>query len=131
MTCCEMSLSLPGHSRDTTLKITYTIPDGVQGKDHPNPGSAFQGGTFHAFLPLNEMTLQLSPSLKQAFDQGLTFCVRAEDAGDKVAWGHIPHKTSIEGGKSRYGYPDSGYLKCLKDSLKHLNVKEGYKKENK
>lgn len=31
MTCSEMSFSLPGHNKDTTLKLSYTIPDGIQG----------------------------------------------------------------------------------------------------
>lgn len=70
-------------------------------KDHPNPGGSFQGGTFHAFLPLNETTLKLLPCLERAFHRGLTFNVRVGDTRDCVTWGSIPHKTSIEGGISR------------------------------
>ncbi|XP_029566791.1 uncharacterized protein LOC115160678 [Salmo trutta] len=118
MTRSEMSISLVGYNKDTTLKITYNIPDGIQGKDHPNPGGSFQGGTFHAFLPLNETTLKLLPCLERAFHRGLTFNVRVGDTRDCVTWGSIPHKTSIEGGISRNGYPDSRYLKCLVEALR-------------
>ncbi|KAK6329090.1 hypothetical protein J4Q44_G00010680 [Coregonus suidteri] len=125
MTCSEMSISLVGHNKDTTLKITYNIPDGIQGKDHPNPGGPFQGGKFHAFLPLNETTLRLLPSLKRAFHRGQTFNVRVGDTLDWVTWGSIPHKTSIDGGISRNGYPDSRYLKCLAEALKSQGIEEG------
>ncbi|KAL0984395.1 hypothetical protein UPYG_G00140880 [Umbra pygmaea] len=125
MTYSEMSISLSGHSKNTTLKITYNIPDGIQGEQHPNPGRPFQGGKFHAFLPMNESTRKLLPSLKRAFDQGQTFTVRVGDNLDQVTWGNIPHKTSIEGGISRNGYPDSKYLKSLAEALKSTGIEEG------
>ncbi|XP_038847305.1 uncharacterized protein LOC120046288 [Salvelinus namaycush] len=125
MTRSEMSISLVGYNKDTTLKITYNIPDGIQGKDHPNPGGSFQGGTFHAFLPLNETTLKLLPCLERAFHRGLTFNVRVGDTRDCVTWGSIPHKTSIEGGFSRNGYPDSRYLRCLAEALRSHGIEEG------
>ncbi|XP_062330098.1 uncharacterized protein LOC134030799 [Osmerus eperlanus] len=125
MSFTEMSFSLAGYHRDTTRKITYTIPDGIQGADHPNPGSPFKGDIFHAYLPMNETTNKLVSSLEQAFHQGITFCVRATDSGDKVTWGRtIPHKTNIEGGKSKNGFPDSSYLKCLSEALTSQLVKE-------
>lgn len=39
--------------------------------------------------------------LHKAFERGLTFQIRSDGLEDKVTWGLIPHKTSMEGGKSR------------------------------
>ncbi|TRY95599.1 hypothetical protein DNTS_017813 [Danionella cerebrum] len=126
MTCVEMPLSLAGFIKYTTVKITYCIPDGIQGDTDPNPGSPFEGGQFEAFLPLSPMGRSLLPSLKKAFDQGLTFVIsskKASGAGAKVNWGKIPHKTKMEGGKSSNGYPDSTYLTRLTDALEAHGIK--------
>ncbi|KAG7459715.1 hypothetical protein MATL_G00213630 [Megalops atlanticus] len=121
----ELPLSLPGHIKDTTLKITYTIPDGLQGVSHPAPGDPFQGGIFEAYLPLNEQTRRLLPQLKRAFTEGLLFTVAAGDRGCRVVWDSVPHKTRVDGGKSGNGYPDSGYLRRLTEALKSLGIEDG------
>ncbi|XP_018582242.1 uncharacterized protein LOC108919024 [Scleropages formosus] len=116
----EMSFSLPGHPKDLTLKITYVIPSGIQGEHDPNPGASFQGGKFEAFLPFNERTRKLLPLLQKAFACGRTFVVSA----GRVVWGSIPHKTSTDGGVSRNGYPDKGYLNKLEVVLSSLDCGE-------
>uniref|UniRef100_A0A8C6UQU8 E3 ubiquitin-protein ligase n=1 Tax=Neogobius melanostomus TaxID=47308 RepID=A0A8C6UQU8_9GOBI len=113
MTYTTLSMSLPGHIRDPTIKITYSIPDGIQGENDPSPGKPFKGGTFEAFLPDCEQTRKLLPRLERAFKWGYTFTVTA----GRVNWDIIPHKTSLQGGKSVSGYPDSSYLKRLSDIL--------------
>ncbi|KAG9350103.1 hypothetical protein JZ751_026456 [Albula glossodonta] len=124
MSWSEMCMTLPGHIKDMTLKITYTVPDGIQGEDHPSPGSPFQGGVFDAFLPLNKQTKRLLPLLKRAFDEGLTFTVVEGHKVARVTWASIPHKTKMSGGKSVNGYPDSGFLRCLTEALKSLSFGE-------
>lgn len=125
MTCVEMPLSLSGYLKYTMAKITYSIPDGIQGDKDPHPGSPFEGGQFVAFLPLNPRGRSLLPSLKKAFDQGLTFVIsKKANGGDaKVSWGKIPHKTSMEGGRGRNGYPDSTYLVLLSEALVAHGIK--------
>ncbi|MBN3309596.1 DTX1 ligase, partial [Amia calva] len=101
MTFTELSTSLSGYPKDMTMKITYRIPDGIQGEVHPHPGLPFKGGIFHAYLPLNAKANKLLPLLKKAFNQGQTFTIKTGEAVDKVVWGKmIPHKTKLEGGKS-------------------------------
>lgn len=121
VTFLEMPLSIDGHPRDTTAKITYIIPDGIQGDNDPCPGSSFQGGLFEAYLPLNPKGQALLPCLEKAFHQGLTFTIspsnKAGDGGGKVTWSKIHHKTRMEGGRSRNGYPDSTYLNRLSETL--------------
>ncbi|XP_056095776.1 uncharacterized protein si:busm1-163l24.3 [Rhinichthys klamathensis goyatoka] len=121
MTCAEMNFSLPGYTKYTTAKITYCIPDGIQGDKDPYPGSPFKGGKFEAYLPLDPKGQSLLPYLKKAFHQGLTFTISSSKkacGGDaKVNWGMIPHKTRMEGGKSRNGYPDSTFLTLLSEAL--------------
>ncbi|TNN85929.1 E3 ubiquitin-protein ligase DTX3L [Liparis tanakae] len=86
-------------------------------EDQPSPGEPFHGGVFEAFLPDSEKTRKLVPRLKEAFRQGLTFTVTGTDTGARVSWDCIPHKTSIHGGKSGNGYPDSTYLTHLSEVL--------------
>ncbi|XP_077068310.1 uncharacterized protein LOC143721608 [Siphateles boraxobius] len=121
MTCAEINISLPGYTKYTTAKITYCIPDGLQGDKDPYPGSPFKGGKFEAYLPLDPKGQSLLPYLKKAFHQGLTFTISSSKkacGGDaKVNWGKIPHKTRMEGGKSRNGYPDSTFLTVLSEAL--------------
>ncbi|KAL0992743.1 hypothetical protein UPYG_G00097800 [Umbra pygmaea] len=123
MSYSEMPLSLSSN-RDIMLKITYCIPDGIQGENHPSPGSAFRGGLFEAFLPLCERTRKLLPCLERAFRSGLTFTVTGKEPGAKVTWNVIPHKTSLQGGKSGNGYPDSSYLSRLSEVLKAYGIEE-------
>ncbi|XP_046894788.1 uncharacterized protein LOC124479890 isoform X2 [Hypomesus transpacificus] len=124
MSCSEMSLSLPGHNRHSTMKISYYIPDGIQGEDHPSPGSTFRGGLFEAFLPLCERTHSLLPRLERAFKLGLTFTVTSTKTGPRVTWDCIPHKTSLQGGKSGNGYPDSNYLTRLSEALAAVGIEQ-------
>ncbi|KAK7940084.1 hypothetical protein WMY93_003410 [Mugilogobius chulae] len=105
-------------SEGSVVKITYVIPDGIQSVDHPAPGQPFTGGTFEAFLPDCAQTRRLLPRLREAFSRGHTFTVM----GGKVKWDSIPHKTSLHGGKTTNGYPDSTYLNRLSTILTSLGI---------
>uniref|UniRef100_A0A665UJW9 E3 ubiquitin-protein ligase n=1 Tax=Echeneis naucrates TaxID=173247 RepID=A0A665UJW9_ECHNA len=122
----KLDINVPGHTKDSAIKITYNIPDGIQGKGHPSPGKPFKGGQFEAFLPDCEKmrNLQLLPRLEKAFRQGLTFTVTGKEAGAKATWDCIPHKTSLQGGKSGNGYPDSTYLSRLSQVLSYYGLEE-------
>ncbi|XP_066487384.1 uncharacterized protein [Tiliqua scincoides] len=118
-----ISQNLPGYFRDPTLKLTYDIPDGVQQARDPRPGYPYQGGHFEAFLPDNPEGQRLMVLLHKAFERGLTFQIRSSGSEEWVTWGLIPHKTSMEGGKSRNGYPDAQYLRQLSQKLEDLGIK--------
>ena len=45
--------SVPGCEGYSTIQINYTIPGGVQGKEHPNPGQRYGGTSRVAYLPDN------------------------------------------------------------------------------
>lgn len=49
--------------------------------------------------------MRLLPRLDEAFKQGLTFTVVGKEAGAKVTWNYIPHKTTLHGGKSGWVKP--------------------------
>uniref|UniRef100_A0AAQ4R719 E3 ubiquitin-protein ligase n=1 Tax=Gasterosteus aculeatus aculeatus TaxID=481459 RepID=A0AAQ4R719_GASAC len=100
MSYSKLNITVPGHKKDSAIKITYCIPDGIQGENHPSPGEAFQGGVFEAFLPDSERTRTLLPRLEEAFRQGLIFTVIGVDTGARASWDGIPHKTTLHGGKS-------------------------------
>lgn len=120
----KLSISLPGYSKFSTIMITYRIPDGIQGESHPFPGKPFRGGVFEAYLPDSKDTKKLLPRLEKAFRQGLTFTVTGKDGHAKINWDCIPHKTSLQGGKSENGYPDSTYLKRLSEVLSQQGIEE-------
>ncbi|XP_029293460.1 uncharacterized protein LOC115012150 isoform X1 [Cottoperca gobio] len=125
MTYSKIHVSrLSGYTEDSAIKIIYCIPDGIQGEDHPSPGEPFQGGTFEAYLPDSAKTRKLVHRLKKAFNQGLTFTVRDTDTGARVTWNCIPHKTTLHGGKSGNGYPDSLYLTHLSEVLTSNGIEE-------
>ncbi|KAF7654870.1 hypothetical protein LDENG_00063830 [Lucifuga dentata] len=124
MSFSELHINLPGHTKDPAIKITYCIPDGIQGEGHPSPGSPFQGGVFEAYLPDCKRARKLLPRLEKAFRLGLTFTVVGKDAAAKVTWDCIPHKTSLQGGKSGNGYPDSSYLTRLTEVLASHGIEE-------
>ncbi|XP_041672713.1 uncharacterized protein si:busm1-163l24.3 isoform X2 [Cheilinus undulatus] len=123
METSKIHLSLPGHKRDTAIKIIYIIPDGIQGERHPSPGKPFKGGVFEAFFPDCEETRKLLPRLQKAFRKGLTFTVAEKATGAKVIWDCIPHKTSVHGGRLS-GYPDSSYLTRLSAVLTSKGIEE-------
>ncbi|KAA8585387.1 hypothetical protein FQN60_004081 [Etheostoma spectabile] len=124
MSYSKLHISVPGYKKDSAIKITYCIPDGIQGEDHPSPGKPFQGGVFEAFLPDCETTKKLVPRLEEAFKQGLTFTVMDKNTGANVTWDCIPHKTTLLGGKSGNGYPDSTYLTRLSEVLTSKGIEE-------
>ncbi|XP_038019119.1 uncharacterized protein LOC119712208 isoform X3 [Motacilla alba alba] len=99
----SLSQSLPGYYGDTTLQLAYNIPDGMQGVGDPHPGYPYKGGNFCAFLPGNKEGVKIAKLLKQAFQCGLTFQIKSSNGEERVTWGPIPHKTSWDGGKARYG----------------------------
>ncbi|XP_066498528.1 uncharacterized protein si:busm1-163l24.3 [Hoplias malabaricus] len=123
----KLPVSLPGHNPYPTAKITYCIPDGIQGEEHPNPGSPFQGGYFEAYLPFSPKGQVLLTCLKNAFKQGLTFRVLSvnntpQGSRARVSWSQIPHKTMMEGDRSGNGYPDPAYLDELSEALKACGI---------
>lgn len=69
----------------------------------PHPGQPYKGSNFCAFLPDNKEGRKTAMLLKRAFEQGLTFQIKSCDGEERVTWGLIPHKTSWDGGKTRYG----------------------------
>ncbi|XP_056405087.1 uncharacterized protein LOC130296986 [Hyla sarda] len=111
MSHTAMSLRLPGYEKDTSLKIIYEVPDGVQGVGDPQPGCQYKGGRFEAYLPDNRKGRKLLSLLQRALDQGLIFQVKAFETGEEVTWYKIPHKTSPDGGKAKNGFPDSTYVR--------------------
>ncbi|XP_026180907.1 uncharacterized protein LOC113140969 isoform X2 [Mastacembelus armatus] len=124
MSYSKLNMSLPGHNKDPAIKITYCIPDGIQAEGHPSPGKPFKGGVFDAYLPDCEKTKKLLPRLEKAFKRGLTFTVTDKDTVARVTWDCIPHKTSLQGGRSGSGYPDSGYLNRLSEVLTSYGIEE-------
>ena len=112
--------SLPGYDQYKTIVITYEIPSGVQGTEHPNPGERFQGVTRVAYLPDSPEGKKILELLKKAFDAKLIFTVGMSQSTKKdntVVWNRgISHKTTTESGRyALLHHCDSRYLATLCD----------------
>uniref|UniRef100_A0A7M4E492 E3 ubiquitin-protein ligase n=1 Tax=Crocodylus porosus TaxID=8502 RepID=A0A7M4E492_CROPO len=117
--------SLPGYPKCNTLVINYHIPNGIQSKDHPNPGKPYHGTNRTAYLPDNTEGREIQGLLKKAFNQKLIFTVgqsRTSGVDDVVTWNDIHHKTQRHGGPQQFGYPDPNYLKRVREELKAKGI---------
>ncbi|XP_046351044.2 uncharacterized protein LOC124131659 [Haliotis rufescens] len=116
---------LPGYETCGTITITYRFPNGRQGPGHPNPGQLYKGTTRVAYLPDCGEGRDVLRLLRKAFDRKLTFTVgRSTTTGQEnvVTWNDIHHKTNMEGGPTRFGYPDETYLTRVKEELASKGV---------
>lgn len=122
----RQGFSLPGHDGNGTVVITYSFRQGVQTKEHPNPGSPYYGTSRTAYLPDTREGNEVLRLLQQAFDAGLVFTIgqsATTGSENQVTWNDIHHKTSIGGGSSQYGYPDPTYLTRVKNELAAKGIK--------
>jgi deltex len=125
MTVSRTEQSCTGNIGFRTIVIDYNIPRGVQKMYHPNPGVEYKGTCRRAFLPETAEGCALLKRLKCAYQLGLTFSVGVSLASlrdNSVIWSSIPHKTSLTGGASRYGFPDVNYIANCNNELDKLNV---------
>lgn len=117
--------SLPGYEGCGTIVIQYSFGDGIQTKEHPNPGKAYSGTYRVAYLPDNAEGRKVLDLLRKAFDQKLIFTVgesRVLGISNVITWNDIHHKTAKFGGPSNFGYPDPDYLKRVKEELKSKGI---------
>ncbi|XP_067665378.1 uncharacterized protein [Haliotis asinina] len=119
---------LPGYETCGMITITYHFRNGTQMADHPNPGNFYKGTTRVAYLPDCREGRDVLRLLRKAFDRKLTFTIgRSTTTGREnvVTWNDIHHKTNIEGGPTRFGFPDKTYLIRVKEELASKGVTDG------
>jgi len=125
MTWTTITTSLPGHPGQGTIVIRYRMEGGVQGKEHPRPGRAFQAPGFPrmAYLPDSDQGRTVLSLLSKAFRRRLIFTVGASLTSgqeDCVTWAGIHHKTKMT--EDEHGFPDLGYLHRVMEELKERGV---------
>eukprot|EP01102_Stenamoeba_stenopodia_P020000 TRINITY_DN7668_c0_g1_i2.p1 TRINITY_DN7668_c0_g1~~TRINITY_DN7668_c0_g1_i2.p1 ORF type:complete len:424 (-),score=105.98 TRINITY_DN7668_c0_g1_i2:15-1286(-) len=116
---------VPGYGDVGLITINYDFPSGTQGKEHPNPGSYYEGTSRTAYLPDNAEGNKVLQLLQIAFDRRLTFRIgRSVTTGvdNCVIWNGVHHKTSLEGGPASFGYPDETYFLRVTEELADLGV---------
>ncbi|CAN9516152.1 unnamed protein product [Ophioblennius macclurei] len=127
MTVCRHPKCLPGHERCGCFIIRYSFPAGIQGPEHPNPGTMYSGTTRIAYLPANEEGEKILKMLRKAFDRKLIFTVgQSVTTGlqNVITWNDIHHKTNVNGGPPCFGYPDPDYLYRVREELYAKGVRE-------
>ncbi|KAJ8348550.1 hypothetical protein SKAU_G00271390 [Synaphobranchus kaupii] len=120
---------LPGHPDCGTIQIIYSIPPGIQGPEHPNPGQPYtcRGFPRLCFLPDNHKGRKVLELLKVAWTRRLIFTVGTSSTTgepDTVVWNEIHHKTEMMSNISGHGYPDPNYLDNVLSELAAQGVAE-------
>ena len=93
---------LPGNQGYGTIVIEYHIPNGLQTKEHPNPGQRFTGTSRRAYLPCSPEGQEVLRLLQKAFNARLIFTVGTSVTSGQsnvVVWNDIHHKTNTSGGQ--------------------------------
>ncbi|KAK3104456.1 hypothetical protein FSP39_002419 [Pinctada imbricata] len=111
---------LPGYDRYGCIKVTYTFYDGIQGEDHPKPGTPYKGISRSGYLPDNTEGKLAAKLLNVAFSRKLVFTIgRSRTTGEEgvLTWNDIHHKTRIHGGTDRFAYPDPTYIERVMDEM--------------
>ena len=98
---------------------------GVQGKEDPRPGRAYQAPGFPrmAYLPDSDQGQTVLSLLSKAFRRRLIFTVGASlttGQEDCVTWAGIHHKTKTT--EDEHGFPDAGYLHRVMEELRERGV---------
>ncbi|XP_040006263.1 probable E3 ubiquitin-protein ligase DTX2 isoform X2 [Xiphias gladius] len=125
----SIAQSLPGHPDCGTIQIIYSIPPGMQGPEHPNPGQPYtcRGFPRFCFLPDNDKGRKVLELLKVAWMRRLIFTVGTSSTTgepDTVVWNGIHHKTEMMSNLSGHGYPDPNYLDNVLSELASQGVTE-------
>ncbi|XP_061557799.1 probable E3 ubiquitin-protein ligase DTX2 isoform X2 [Phycodurus eques] len=120
---------LPGHPDCGTIQIIYSIPPGIQGPEHPNPGQPFtcRGFPRFCFLPDSDKGRKVLELLKIAWMRRLIFTVGTSSTTgepDTVVWNGIHHKTEMMSNLSGHGFPDPNYLDNVLSELASQGVTE-------
>ena len=134
-------MHLPGFEEYNTIEITYSIPNGKQGKEHHCVSPK-------AYLPNSPEGNKVYQLLRRAFDAQLIFTVgtsHASEATHAVVWNDIHHKTNMTGGPTKLvinyiatvllllvcilfyhsnGYPDFTYLGRVMEELAAKGITE-------
>ncbi|KAM9333694.1 putative E3 ubiquitin-protein ligase DTX2 [Pholidichthys leucotaenia] len=125
----SVAQSLPGHPDCGTIQIIYSIPPGIQGPEHPNPGQPYtcRGFPRFCFLPDSDKGRKVLELLKVAWMRRLIFTVGTSSTTgepDTVVWNGIHHKTEMMSNLSGHGYPDPNYLDNVLSELASQGVTE-------
>ncbi|XP_077595961.1 putative E3 ubiquitin-protein ligase DTX2 isoform X2 [Stigmatopora nigra] len=121
--------ALPGHPDCGTIQIIYSVPLGVQGPEHPNPGQPYtcRGFPRFCFLPDSDKGRKVLELLKVAWMRRLIFTVGTSSTTgepDTVVWNGIHHKTEMMSNLSGHGFPDPNYLDNVLSELASQGVTE-------
>ena len=117
--------SCAGHGGAGTIHISYRLPSGTQGAQHPHPGVAYSGAQRAAYLPDTAEGRAALRMLKRAFQHGLLFRVgKSITSGDDntTVWGSVHQKTSESGGATQHGWPDPSYFARLQSECASVGL---------
>ncbi|XP_067947522.1 uncharacterized protein [Watersipora subatra] len=75
----KITIKLPKFAFQRRIRINYSIPDGIQEHEHPNPGEPYKGKSYYLSVPNNPTGLWTVTQIKEAFEGRAIF--KVTDAG--------------------------------------------------
>lgn len=124
MTVSKINTPCPGIPNcNKMIKIVFNIPAGIQGPNHPNPGSRYQSDRRLAYLPDTPEGREVLRKFEIAWERKLLLTIGSSiTTGQRnvVTYSGIHMKTTITGGP--HGYPDDTYLQRVSQELADKGV---------
>eukprot|EP00043_Microstomoeca_roanoka_P012026 m.115413 g.115413 ORF g.115413 m.115413 type:complete len:515 (+) comp15368_c0_seq1:42-1586(+) len=108
---------------NSTIRIDYEFPSGIQDSRHEHPGTAYSGTYRTAFLPNTPEGRHILFLFQLAFDRRHLFRVGTSittGLTNTVVWNSIHHKTYTSQGP--FGYPDPTYFSRVKEELRACGI---------
>lgn len=109
----DRRVNCEGYTHRGTWVLLYTFPSGV------SKGTAYTGTQRRAFLPNTSEGREVLRLLICAFYRRQSFSIGTSvtrGTANTVVWA-VHHKTSLRGGATQYGYPDSTYFQRVREEL--------------
>ena len=119
------NITIPGESVNSVITIVFSFDNGIQDSRHPSPGQLYTGTSRSVYLPNSIEGQNVLKRIKYAWDIRILFNVGTSlttGRSNCVIWNGIPFKTRLDGGPSRHGYPDPGYLAELNSAMDAQHV---------
>jgi len=116
---------LKGHEGTKTVTITWSFPDGIQGRKMMSEGHRYRGTSRTGYLPDTPTGRAIAQMFIRCFEHGHMFTVGSSvttGAENTTVWNGVHVKTKPVGGSANFGYPDDGYFKRVLEELagKHI-----------
>ena len=126
MEVVRLDMSLPGHEESKTLEITFHFPGGIQGENHPHPGSRYESDYRTAYLPDSPEGQHVLNLIRKAWDRKVLFTIGTSltrGLDNCIVYNGVHFKTVPCATPSEpWGWPDPTYLLRVTQELNDKGI---------